>query len=258
MSAETLYSARVPYPDVIERGRQQVVSLEVYRDGSLVAPTEAGSTLTIYTPSGTKLVDAAAVTVTASIARYTIAAATVPTTLDTGEGYLQVWSLVMPGGEVRAFHREMAIAVRRLSPSVSVEDLEAEYPTIGAQFYGTSATLQGFVDEAWGRVGRKLISRGILTYQIVSTESTVEAHREGALWLALKFLHFAQGGSTSSRWEALSDKHAAAYVAALGSINFTQDQDGDGLADSSSRKSAAAVVHVNAAPRSRLGHDPRW
>ncbi len=145
MSAEPLYSARVPYPDVIERGRQQVVALEVYRDGSLVAPTEAGSSLTIYSPDGSKLVDAAAITVVAGIARYTLTALVLAATLSYGEGYLQVWSLVMPGGEVRPFPREMAVAVRALSPSVSVEDLEAEYPSIAAQFSGTGATLQDFL-----------------------------------------------------------------------------------------------------------------
>lgn len=255
-AAEVIYSARIPYPDVIERGRQQVVTLEVYRSGALVEP--ASGTLTIYKPDGTKLVDAGAVTITSSIARYTLTAGVLPTTLDLGEGYLEVWSLVMPDGETRAFHREMAVAVRALFPVVAVEDVEAEYPDLTDLFRGQDATLQGFLDEAWKRLIRKLIGRGILTYRVVSTEATADAHRELALYLAFKYAYTKQGAASSNRWQQLYETHLANYKAALGEMNFTEDADGDGLADSSSRRSGGTVVHLNAAPRVRLARSAKW
>jgi hypothetical protein len=257
-AAETLYTPRIPYPDVVERARQQVVTLEVYRDGSIVAPTEAGSTLTIYKPDGTKLVDAAAVTVTSSIARYTLTAGVLPTTLDIGEGYLQVWSLVMPDGVTHTYHREMAIAVRALFPVVAVEDLEAEYPALATLFRGEGLSIQGFLDEAWKRLIRKLIGKGILTYRVVSTESTSDAHRELALYLVFKHAYQMQGAASSNRWQQLYETHLANYRAALAEMNFTEDADGDGLADSSSRRNPGTVVHLNAAPRTRLVRTAKW
>src|SRR3990167_3168203 len=100
-AAEVLYSFAVPYPNILERQRQHILKMPAYRDGALIAPTAAGSSLTLYKPGGDELVDAAAVTVTNSVAQYTLAAATLSSSIAFGDGYTEVWTLVMPDGTTR-------------------------------------------------------------------------------------------------------------------------------------------------------------
>lgn len=71
-------------------------------DGALVAPTQTGSTVTVLDPSGTAVVDGAAVDVSGSVASYTFAAGSPTTSHALGDGWSIVWSLVI-GGEVYPF-----------------------------------------------------------------------------------------------------------------------------------------------------------
>jgi hypothetical protein len=253
-AAETLYSARIPYADVVERGRQQVVALEVYRSGSLVAPTEAGSSLTIYKPDNTKLVDAGAVTVTGSIAQRTLTSVVLADSLDLGDGYLQEWTLVLDGVP-RTFRREMAVARRALFPVIADADLTDDYPDLLVQIAGISTTVQGFIDAAWKRIQRKLIAKGVHTYLVVSAASFADWHRELALYLTFKALFRA---TPSDRHRDLMAHHLNEAKLAAAELNFTEDADHDGRADSQNRVSASGPIFPNAAPRGRRRPTNRW
>ena len=89
---EPIYTARVKIPTIIERARSQVVKLEIYRDGSLQAPS--AGTYTLTNPSG-DTASTGSVTVSGSIANYTIGAADIPATVQLGEGWLEEWALTI-------------------------------------------------------------------------------------------------------------------------------------------------------------------
>ena len=254
-AAEVAYTARIPYPDVIERGRQQTVALEMYRDGALAAPTASGSTLTIYKPDGTKLVDAGAITVTSSIATYTLTALVLAETIALGERYLQEWSLVMPDGSTRTYRRTMAVARRALFPVITDADLTAEYADLVTQLAGLYSSLQPLIDEAWKRIIRAAIRKGVLTYTVMDAEAFADWHRELTHFLAFKALYRA---TNNDRHRELFQWHSAKADAEAARMNFTEDADHDGKADSDSRQSVGMIVHPNVAPRSRLQRSPKW
>ena len=94
--------------------------------GALVAPTQAGSTITITKPDGTALATAAAVTVISSIATYPIT----PSASETlGEGWLVAWDLLV--GTDRYQPREQAILVE-YAPlnAINVRDLFRRVPEL--------------------------------------------------------------------------------------------------------------------------------
>ena len=68
------YQVRFPLPSLLERGIDTVIKAPVYQSGALVAPS--AGTVTIYDDSNTARVSAAAVTITDSVATYTVTAGT--------------------------------------------------------------------------------------------------------------------------------------------------------------------------------------
>ena len=92
--SETTYTARFPGPEIIEAGRDNIVTASIYLNGGLVAVTSG--TLTVWNASNTKVVDAAAVTVTASVATYTITSV-VLTGQQNSDGWRFEWALVIGG-----------------------------------------------------------------------------------------------------------------------------------------------------------------
>ena len=52
-TGEIQYTFRKTVPNVLQRGRDQVITLEAYRNGVLVAPTVAGSSFQLLAPDGT-------------------------------------------------------------------------------------------------------------------------------------------------------------------------------------------------------------
>ena len=256
-AAETLYSVRTPYPDLLEMGREQVVSLPLYRSGALFAPTQAGSTVSIYKPDGTAIVSAGAVVVTGSVATYTIPASVLPTTLTPlGEGWREEWSLVIAGEtSPRQYRREAAFVRRAPYPTVTDADLVARYPDIVTQLGTTGTTFQPMIDAAWGRILRQLIRNGHLVYLIVGLDGLHD-------WLENEVLTDANWsayrGSGAEKWLKLAERHEAKARAFSESSNFSMDANHDGKADDSSRSSSGTVIHINAAPLSSYRQSGHW
>lgn len=253
-SAETLYTFRTVGADVLQRGRAQTVQMEAYRNGALVAPSSG--TFSLLAPDGTVLVDAAAVTISASVARYTIAAGDLPATLELGEDYQERWVLTMPDLTVRTVLREAAIARFLLHPVVADVDLTSEYPDLVAEFEGVTTTLQGFLDEAWRQILERLFQRDRWPDLLLTTSSLRGPHRELALYLIHKALH--RYAPTQTRWETLMRLHEAGFDREWSQMTAKWDRDMDGLADAG-REATSGVVHRHVGPlanRPMLG--ARW
>jgi len=91
--AEILYSFRVPFQNVLMRGRAQVVKLEASRNGELVAPTVLGSSFSLFDPQGTAIIDAQPITLVDLVATYSITALELPDTIEYSELYQERWGI---------------------------------------------------------------------------------------------------------------------------------------------------------------------
>lgn len=235
-STETLYSARFELPELFELGRNQVIMCRVYRSGALVAPTEAGSTVTIYNASNTAVVSAAAVTVSGSVARYTALAAALGTT--PGEGWQVEWSLVMPDGVTHVFRTDAALVRRRLYPVITEADLYRRVSGLdGSQAAAiTSQTAWADkIDEAWVTIQQMLIRAGNRPNLVTSPSSFREAHLE--LTLALIFEDFAS--RLNEAYGSRATAHRENFRRAWSELRFLYDADDSGQADSASSRKAA-------------------
>ena len=256
-NSETLYTFRDAFPNVLAVDRAQTVRMEVRRDGALDAPTQVGSTYSLFEPGGqTAVVDEEAITVTAGIALFVISQVTLPTTLDLGEGYFEIWDLLLSDGTQRQVRREASLAIRELYPVLAEIDLEGEYPDITFALGTVLTSYQPFIDEAWKRIINRLIAEGVLTYLVMSPTAFRDTHRELTFYLMFKWFFMKQG--QDSRWADLFKSHLSAYEAAWGKLNFVLDADHDGIADSSERVGPGGVTHVNPSPRRRLQKNSRW
>lgn len=260
-TAELDYTFVTPYPDMLTRGRNQTVEMRVERSGSVVSVTQSGSTFSLLKPDGTAIVDAAAVTVSNGVPQYALTTTHLPTTLEPlGEGYQEVWVLVLPDGTTRTVDREAALCLRPLVPVVSQTTLLEDYPTLttflGSAVVGAPSNAptdwQGFISAAWSDILGTLIAEGHLPYLIKSSSAFRKWHKEltyakGFGWLAM---HQAGRGN----WLELARKHEIAAEGARKAINFKTDDDHDGRVDDESRRRAAGgtVLHLNAPPTRRI------
>lgn len=247
--AETSYTIRAPYPVMLQRGRAATTKIEVYRDGALSAPTASGSTYTLLSPSGSTVVSGA-VTVSSSVATYSLSAGDLPSTLQLGEGYQEVWVLVLADGTTRTFDREAAVILRPLYPVVTDLDLTAMYPDL-ATWRGSDVTsMQGFIDEAWRQILSRLIAQGVLPYLVKSAHAFRTAHQHLALAI---WAGYAAKGRAGANFLELATMHRAAYEEAWKAINFAVDTDHDGRVDDPHKRIAAQPVTFLSGGRPRWG-----
>lgn len=256
-SAETAYTFPNPYPDMLQVGRNVVVSQEVRFERDLVEPT-GDSTFSLYAPDGTAIVDEAAVTITGSVATYTLTAAThLTSTRALGEGYQEVWTLHLPDGTVRTVDREAALVKRPLQCPISDSDLEDEYPDLPATRGALLTSMQPFIDAAWKRMLGRLIAEGHLPYLVKSSHSFRVAAIE--LTFGLFFRFAAKSHKGRGDYLELATEHMKAYERAWSSINFTVDADHDGRVDNpNARTGSGVVVYPSSAPDRRLKRSGRW
>lgn len=248
-SGELVYTFRTVGPDVLQRARTQTVQMEAYRDGALVAPSEG--TFSLLKPDGTVIVDAEAVTIASSVARYTVDATDLPATLDLGQDYQERWALEMPDGTTRTIIREAAIARFQLHPPVADVDLEGEYPDLVAEFSTVATSLQVFLDEAWRRILEMLFQRDRWPDLLLTTSSLRTPHMEFALFLAHKALY--RVAPADNRWETLMRHHEAEFDKSWSAMTAKWDRDLDGLVDGP-RENTLGVLHRHVGPTA----NQRW
>ena len=260
-TAELNYTFINPYPDMLVRGRNQTVEMRVEYAGAVVVVTASGSTFRLVKPDGTDLVAASAVTVSgAGVPSFDLTAAThLPDTLTPlGEGYQEVWTLVLADGTTRTVDREAALCLRPLVPVVSHATLLEDYPTLDT-FLGSSLTsTQTFITSAWTEILNRLIGEGVLSYLVKSGAAFRKAHKELSYAKLFQWLAMHQG--SRGNWLELAQKHSIAYEAAWKGINFRTDDNHDGQVDDDTRRRAtqSTVLHVNSPPTRRFVRDSRW
>lgn len=235
----TPYSSDSRTVELLQREVTNTTDITIHRNGAVVG-LDSGS-YTLIKPDGTKLVDAAAVTIVANVASYTHSAASLPNTLTLGEGYIQEWSLYI-NELVYVFRRTCSVVRRRLYPVVYDGDLTSVYSDLASLRPSTLSSYQPYIDDAWFTIIRRLRTEGGgLEYLVISPESMFEAHRHLTLYLIWRDFHSSLGQS-NGRYLDLSQEHYKLYQDEWKRINFIYDYDHDGKADEPDLRTAKTPV----------------
>tara|TARA_R110000824_G_scaffold78664_4_gene198456 strand:- start:17400 stop:18149 length:750 start_codon:yes stop_codon:yes gene_type:complete len=240
--SEPIYSARVRIPINIERARAQVVKLEIYRDGALVAPSSGTYTLT--NPSG-DTASTGAVTVSGSIAQHTIAAVDIPASVELGEGWLEEWALTI-ASTVQTFRRPASMVKRTLFPVIADVDLTAVYSDLADVRPSGLSSYQTYIDEAWFEIVGRIRGKGDFEYLIMDPQVLRGPHRDLTLYLIFRDFHSTIG---EGRYLELAQEHREVFEARFRDITYRYDFDHDGeLEDANTRRSLQPVIYTSQAP----------
>lgn len=246
-AAETLYTWRCLWTDVLQWQRPNVVSAPLYRDGALVAPTSG--TFTLRNPTGTNVVDAAAVTVSSSIATYTVLAASLPSTVTLGEGWMETWALLV-SGVTYTTDRPAAVCRVPLTNPITDADLYLEHPDLAAWRPQAETSYQKPIDASWAELMGRLSAEGRLSYIMKPSA----AFRQWMLYttLARVFINWSKSQARGN-WLELAKLYQTKADAEWGRITVQLDRDQDGVIDDLSRRTGGfGVLNINAP----VGHRP--
>jgi len=190
----TPYSAQIRHVELLERNKNQVTSLVVYRDNAIAVPTIAKYTL--YDTTGKKIVDDVNATIEGTGAvTYSHTASQLHDKLVLGEGYIQEFKLTIELTEY-IFRRMAALVLRKLYPTVSDIDLTAIYTDLEEVRPSSLTSYQKYIDDAWYQILRRVRNKGMgYEYLVMSPESFYEAHRHLALYLIFRDFHSSLGQS---------------------------------------------------------------
>jgi hypothetical protein len=218
---DTLYTARFAANDTIVRADGGVLTCPIYRAGALVAPTASGSTCTVYNPSNLE-VASGSVTVTGSIATYTLASGDV-SDQQFGDGWVIGWDLVI-AGKTHRFRNAASLVYRQLYPVVTDADLFAVESSLnptqpsGQQPITRSADFQGKLDEAWKQIHERIQMRGRRPWLSMEPSAFRAVHRNLALGLIFEDLSSRNNGA----WAEKAARYMKAYERAWTDLQWTE------------------------------------
>lgn len=229
-------------PYFLERAKTQTISAPLYTAGALVAPTQAGSTVSVFDESGTAIVSAAAVTVTGSIATYQISAATLPATLSLSSRWRVRWSLIV-SGEAHTFEVEAHLCRTVWYPTIVESDITTDsHPELASLRPSGATSWASHIDAAGEDIQRMLLADERRPYLVLSQWSLWEPHRLKALTRIFRALSVQTG--PGSRYDALANQYAEDFRTAWAGLKFAYDYDADGLKGGGDEQSVAAVPVV--------------
>ena len=249
---DTAYTARFEIPDLIERGRDNLLKCWTYHNGTLSEPSSG--TVSIYDASNTAIVSAAAVTIAGAppkTAQYNLTAATL-SGLSLEEGWRVEWALTMADGVVHTFRNDAALVRARLYPVVTDADLFRRHPDFdpadAASVAVAGINYQEYIDEAWIEIQQQLIARGNRPNLVMSPSSLRFVHLYAVLELVCR--HFSSTAGDGSRWAELAEVYGQKTAAAWAGLNFLYDTDDDGQADDpQSRRTGHASIWLGSGAR---------
>ena len=231
------HTVRLVMPYLLERGTDTTIEAPVYLSGALVAPSSG--TVSVYDAGNVAIVDAAAVTITANVAEYTVTAATT-NGKPLGDGWRVEWSLTMTAGTINAVNE--ASCVRRIiRPMIGDVDVYRRVPALdpsSASVIVSDTNFQGYIDEANTEVQLRLISAGRRPWLIMSPASLRPVYLN--LTLALIFEDLAARLANVDYMER-AEHYREEYARAFKALNFSYDRDLDGVADDNESGNPARV-----------------
>lgn len=245
--SSTLYTARWSGPTLIEQGKDQTVSVSVERSGS--ATTLTSGTLTVYLPSGEKMVDAVAGTVAAgTFTSATISAAT--TSAQTlGPRYLIQVDLVI-SGSTYSFYNDAVLCLARLYPPIGQTDLVQRHSE-AANLLGSAVTsLQQYVDQAWSDVTNRLYLDGVPFWKWRTPSALRPCLFDRSL--ELLFWDYSTLLNTNDRYAAFAQRYSELYERDYERLKSTIDVNEDNQLQTEMTTGSAVIMLQSGARRGRF------
>ena len=236
-SSDTEYAARFSIPEFLERGRDNKITAPIYRSGALVAPVSG--TVSVYRQDQSLVVNAGVVSIVASVATFTVTAASIGS-LVLEDGYLLEWALLMPDGVVHTFRRDGALVRRRLYPVISDIDLLRRHRDLSALRETGVTSYQDYLDEAFCMIENRLIGGGKRPYLVMSASAFRECHV--CLTLHLVWQDYATSAGDTSRYQQLADSYGQAYENAWASLSFIYDETDENVVSIERRNSGSPTL----------------
>jgi len=236
-STDTAYSARFSLPDLIERGRNELIKCPVYLDGALSAPT--AGTVTLTSQSGTVIIDAATVTISGSVAQYEITAGTLSGKA-LSDGWLVEWNLTMGDSITHRFVNSAALVRGRLYNPISDIDLIRVVSGLDPASSSSISSVSNwgnYLEESWTQIQLRLIENGRRPNLILSPS----ALREVSLNLTLALIFDDLSTRLSDAYEQRAESYRSRYEQAWSRLKFVYDSDDDGKADGIRRSAMSSV-----------------
>jgi hypothetical protein len=221
--SETIYTARLIGPEIIEAGRNNVVQCPVYNAGAIVTP--ASGTLTIYDQNN-GAISASAVTVVGGVAQATVTAAAIVNS-QPSDGWRFEWALTI-SSVVYTFRRDGSLVYRRLYPVVTDVDLMRSHTDLARRMPTTEASYQDYLDEAWARIESQLINTGKRPWLVMAPSALRDVHVYQTL--VLIFRDFATAGPQTAEWEMMLH-YEALLERAYGVLTYPQCEQTTGKAE---------------------------
>ena len=235
--------ASISYPDEIQRGVANVLSVTVYDDATGSAKTASAGTVSVYAGSR-KVVNEATVTA-GNPSTYTIPAATTKDEALAGD-WLSVWSLTIDG-VVTTFSRPAFLVRRPYRHVVTQADVTDLHPELATRETDGTLDLDSYIQAADVLVRRDLIKRGNRPELVFDAWALADAHRYKALELIFRADAHSVG---DGRYRDLSEHYAQAYRDEWGTISLVYDDDEDGtIDDTDGRRGGQPVVMLTARKR---------
>jgi len=244
-SGDITYQARFETVELLERGRDNPIRCRVYSGASALAAPTSG-TVSVYDATGTALVSAEAVTVTNSIATYSIASATI-TSSTFGAGWRVEWTLVL-AGVTHVFRNDAMLCRRILYNPVTEADLARRHHDLSNLRESSRSSYEDEIDEAWVETQNDLIRRGNRP-QLIMSPSALRDHVLQRT-LALIYTGFWHG-TGEERYLTIAAAHDEKAKNAWTELSFVYDADEDGEDESGGDARVMRPVVALCSPKGR-------
>lgn len=236
-SADVLYSARFDLPELLERERSNTIKCPVYRLGALVAPISG--VVSIFDDSNAEIVASAVVTITGSVAQYTVASATLIDS-EYSDGWRVEWILVMPDGTSRTYDNECMLVRRALFPVVTEADLYRVCSALdpaGSACIHSETSFAPKIDEAWVQIQNRLLAKGNRPNLILSPSALRDAH----LYLVLALIFEDFSSRLNVAYSEMGAAYRAHYSAAWADVRFVHATGADDGTRASATRTGSQV-----------------
>lgn len=251
--AYTEYSPRLTTRAYLERDRPTVLTAPVYYGGAIVAPTLG--TVSIYDASNNAVVSAAAVTITASVATYTLAAASV-TSSAYGAGWRVEWSLTMPDTYTHVYRQSASLVRVKHACPITDADLLDLHPDLASYYPSGQTSYQRQIGAVWEDCQSWLERGGRRPYLITDASALRPWVRAAALHIVCQ-MHAGDGDETN-KWARLADMYGAAAITERDSLTLEYDETDAGRSSATERAATRPTLWLHGAGnRSNFGWG-RW
>ncbi len=240
--AETLWSARFTGPAMIERNKDQSVSVSIEKDGS--AASVASATFTLYDPDGFKVKDAVAATVAGGTVVGVIGAADTASK-DLGRNWLIQYDVTI-SAKVYTFYNDGVLCAARLYPPIGQTDLIARHSDVVNLVSTAKSDLQDYVDTAWSDITNQMYSDAVPFWKF-RTPSALRGVMF-AKCFELIFRDYSTLFDSGDRYSELAERYAETYHAEFDQMRSRIDTGEDNTIDGDSVP-ATATIYLSSGPR---------